>query len=123
MTDANHVLKHLLVETIFKSRMIDHPKELDALIDETVGKLYRAFHTQDNLLCEKEVAQRFPFLTLIKLRNMRTRHIGPKYLKMGSHRNSRVYYKHSDIETWIIEQYQLGSFVEEAISLAGKGRK
>jgi len=112
MTSTNHVLKHLLVETIFKSRMIDHPKELDKLIEETVKKLYRAFHAQDALLCEKEVAARFPFLTLIKLRNMRARGNGVKHLKFGKTRNARVYYRVSDIESWIVKHYQLEPFIE-----------
>jgi len=75
-----------------------------------------AFHAQDTLLCEKEVSARFPFLTLTKLRNMRQRGNGMKHLKFGNSRNSRVYYCLADIETWIVEHYQLEPFIETDIT-------
>ena len=123
MIDTNVVLTNILVRTILKARMLECPRELDALIGDTVSKLIRAVHIQDELLCEKKIAERYGFLDVVKLRNMRTRGAGPRFLKMGPHRNSRVYYKNSDIDAWIIEQYQLESFVGEAISLAGRDRK
>ena len=102
----------ILVDTVLKARMLSSPRELDALIRETVDKLARAFHTQDQLLTEKQVAARYGFLDVTKLRNMRHRGNGPKYIKMGAYRNSRVYYRLGDVETWIVSYYQLEPLME-----------
>ena len=107
----SHVLKHLLVDLICKARLIEKPKALDDLIDQTVSKLRRAIHVQDDLLSETEVCDRYRFLTPAKLRIMRCRGKGPVYLKFGKARNSRVFYKSADVEAWIAEHYQLEPFL------------
>ena len=112
MNQQNHALEHILVNTVLQARMLSSPRELDALIKATVDKLSRAFHTQDQLLTEKQVAARYGFLDVTKLRNMRHRRTGPKYIKMGAYRNSRVYYRLADVETWIVGHYQLEPFME-----------
>ena len=99
-----------MVETILKAKLIDDVQELDTLANEALSRLLRAFHVQDDLLCEKEVAARFSFLTLTKLRKMRCAGKGPKYIKFGKTKNSRVYYRVSDIESWIVDNYQLEPF-------------
>ena len=112
MKNTNHVVKHLLVDLILKARMIEDPKEMDRHVDYSMGKLSRAYHTKSALLTEKQAVDRFQFLTLIKLRNMRARGSGPKYLKFGTSRNGRIYYRVSDIEAWIVANYQLEPFVD-----------
>ncbi len=112
MSQHNHVLEHILVDTVLQARMLSSPRDLDALIKATVNKLARAFHTQDQLLTEKQIAARYAFLDVTKLRNMRHRGTGPKYIKMGAYRNSRVYYRLADVESWIVSHYQLEPFME-----------
>ena len=109
------VLKHLVIEAIMRSKLLDSPTSLDTLLDETVTKLTRAFHVQDRLLSEAEVARRWPFLNVKKLQNLRYRHLGPSYHKFGQARNSRIFYRVSDIETWIVANAQLGPYVEGLI--------
>ena len=109
---AGDVIKSIVVDAIVKSKLLQSPKDLESLLESTVTRIDRAFRHQDQLLTEKEVEKRWPFLTLKKLRNMRFRHDGPEYLKFGQARNSRVYYKVADIESWIIKNYQLEPFVE-----------
>jgi len=112
--NTNQVLKHLLVETIFKSRMIDQPQDLDILISETISRLTHAMRHQDRLLNEKEVSQRYPFLSIKQLQNWRYRHQGIKYIKTGRSRNSRVLYRISDIEAFLVNHEQNEPFIERA---------
>jgi hypothetical protein len=44
----------------------------------------------------KEVVERYPFLNVGTLGNLRARNQGPSYLKLGK----RVIYKVSDLEKW-----------------------
>ena len=115
MNETNYVLKHIIVDLITRSKIITHPRELDDLLEASVKKLMEAMTVQDRLLTEKEVAQRWPFLNCIRLRHYRYASKGPSYIKLGQHRNSRVYYKVADIEKWIVAHYQLEPFVEEQI--------
>ena len=104
MRDTITILKHILTEAIIKSHLLKTPSELDTLVLDTVPKLIRAVHDSEQLLCEKEVSARWTFLSLTKLRNMRSRGIGPTFKKFGDTRNARVYYKVADLERWIEEQ-------------------
>jgi len=92
--------------------VLNTPEELDALVCASLDKIVRATHVQDQLLSEKQVAARYEFLDVVKLRNMRHRGNGPRYLKMGEHKNSRVYYRLEDVEAWIVGPYQLEPFVD-----------
>ena len=112
MNTTKPTIKHLLVEIIMKSQMMNEPQKLDNLIQETESKISQAFHENDTLYCEKEISQKYPFLTLIKLRNMRARGNGPKHHKFGQSRNSRVYYRLGDIETWIAENEQTEPYID-----------
>ena len=86
---------------------MESPSELDQMLNAMVPRLQKACRFQDDLLSEKQVAERWEFLNVIKLRNMRTRNQGPVFLKFGKSRNSRVYYRIADIESWIIRHEQL----------------
>lgn len=114
----NPVVKHLLVEIVCKARMIEDHLELDDLIENSTGKIFRAVHAQDTLLTEKDVVARYTFLTLPALRNMRMRQQGPKYVKFGHTKNSRVYYRRADIEQWIVDHYQLTQFIDEKCKIS-----
>ena len=94
------MIKQIMTEIIMEGKE-KTPTELEELLEKEMPKLRDAFRDQDRLLTEKEVARRYPWLTVNRLRSMRCRNIGPKYFKFGTHRNSRVYYRDSDIRTWI----------------------
>ena len=81
-------------------------------MDQTAKNIARAVQAKEQLLTEKEVAQRWSFLTEKKLRNLRYRRLGPKYLKFGENRNGRVFYMVADIEAWIQSNYQLDPYYE-----------
>ncbi len=108
----NIVLKHLVLDIVTRAKLMSSPQDLDHLLTTSVPQLQKACRFQDHLLCEKEVSERWGFLTVRQLQNMRFRHRGPKYHKMGNARNSRVYYRISDIEAWIVEHEQLEPFLE-----------
>lgn len=112
MSQTNAVLRSLLVNFYSRSQLVRTQDDLDDLLQDTTEKVHRAFFVQDDLLTEKDVSVRWRFLTLSKLRNMRFRNQGPKYIKTGEHRNSRVYYKVADVERWIVEHYQMEPFVD-----------
>ena len=82
------------------------PEQLKKLIATTAKKVYGACIYHDKLLSEHNVAEKYELLTVVKLRNMRSRKQGPAIYKTGPHRNSRVYYKVADIETWLNSHYQ-----------------
>ena len=101
----NLVFKRIIAVTILKSRHLENAQALDDLINATVQDMTAAFHHQGKLMTEKEVAARWPCLNVIRLRNMRYKENGPPYLKLGESRNSRIFYKFSDIETWLATKY------------------
>ena len=103
----NFVIRHLLTDLIMRAKLLESPEELDQILRVTVPRLQKACRYQDDLLTEKQVAERWEFLNVIKLRNMRTRNQGPVFLKFGKSRNSRIYYRIADIESWIIRHEQL----------------
>ncbi|CAM2069157.1 hypothetical protein SCOR_27560 [Sulfidibacter corallicola] len=105
--ETNYVLKNIMVNAILKARILSTPEELDALIDTTLEQFQRANTSQDELLTERQVSKRWPFLDVRKLRNMRYLERGPTYYKFGGGRNGRIFYKPSDIEKWIAEHEQL----------------
>ena len=82
----NHVLKRILAEAFLRSRLVETETDLEELLRETMRKVDRAYHVQDRLLTEKEVAKRWPFLDVVRLRNYR--------------------YK-----AWIVSHYQLEPFI------------
>ena len=103
----NFVIRHLLTDLIMRAKLLQSPEELDQILRVTVPRLQKACRYQDDLLSEKQVAERWEFLNVIKLRNMRARNQGPVFLKFGKSRNSRIYYRIADIESWIIRHEQL----------------
>ena len=88
--------------------------DLDALLSDTIPKIMKATTQKDQLLTEKEVSLRYPFLSVKQLQNWRYRHQGIKYIKTGSSRNSRVLYRVSDIEAFFQEQEQNEPYVERS---------
>jgi hypothetical protein len=110
------ILREILIDLSIKSRLVETPEDLDQLICEAAPKLQKAMSRQDQLLTEKEIVSRYRFLSENRLRNMRFKGIGPRYIKFGEARNSRVFYRPSDIEAWIVEHYQLDHLVEDAIA-------
>ena len=104
-------IKYILSDVMIRARLIDRAEEVDALLEESTGKIIRAVHAREELLTAQQVAARWPFLGGQKLQNFRYLHQGPKYLKFGKDRNSRVYYKVADIEAWIAEHYQDAPYV------------
>ncbi len=110
MSDANVVIRAILIDLLARSKAAN-PRQVDSLLEETTAKLFRAVRYQDRLLTEKEVVLRFPFLSLSMLRNYRNRNMGPKYIKFSASRNSRLYYRIADIESWIVAHYRLKAFV------------
>jgi hypothetical protein len=107
--DTSVVLAYILKDFAMRLKTVNGLDLLDSLIQETVGQLMRAGQYQKQLLTEKEVSEKFPFLSIIKLRNMRSRNQGPNYHKLGEFRNSRVFYKISDVESWIVQHYRVSS--------------
>ncbi len=107
----NAVIKHILVDTLMRSKLLSSPDDLDALLNNAVPKIEKACQYQSRLLTEKEVSKRWEFLTLSKLRTMRTRKVGPVFLKFSKTRNGRIYYRFSEIERWIIKHEQLENFL------------
>ena len=105
-------LKHVLVELITKAQLLATTADLEILLTDGLAQIQQVVHEADTLYCEKEISQKYPFLTLIKLRNMRARGNGPKHYKFGESRNSRVYYKLADIESWIAENEQTEPYVD-----------
>ena len=103
----NLVIRHLLTDLIMRAKLLESPEELDRILSASVPKLQKACRFQDELLTEKQVAERWEFLTVIKLRNMRSRSQGPIFLKFGKSRNSRIFYRIADIESWIVRHEQL----------------
>ena len=96
-----------------RAKRLTSPHERDILITETIPKLIKAVRFQDQLLTEKEVVRRWKFLTVKQLQHMRYRDQGPKYVKFGNARNSRVYYRISEVEAWIVAHEQLEPFIEK----------
>lgn len=104
--DINVVVTHILKEFLMKFQMMREPDKLDPLIAVTTENITKVNKRQKDLLTEHEVVERFPFLNVNKLRNMRARSQGPSYHKFGSSRNSRVFYRMADIESWILSSHQ-----------------
>ena len=113
MMQTNLVLKRIITDVIFRSRLLDEPKSLDQLLEKAVQEVTDALHFQDKLMTEREVAERWPVLSLVRLRNMRCKGNGPRFIKFGESRNSRIFYKVADIETWFVSKYNLGPIIEE----------
>ena len=98
------VIRHLLVDLILKAKLTENPEQLDPLVNETLPKIQAALRYSDQLITEKDVAALYPRLfDVVKLRNLRSRGGSPKFIKFGSSRNARVFYRISAIEEWICE--------------------
>ena len=106
--NPNQRVRLLLSE--FSLRLKEGGTDRETTLSETAEKIEKALQS-DALLTEAQVVQRYRWLTLGKLRNMRFRHEGPKYHKFGPHKNSRVFYRISDIEAWILENEQHEPYV------------
>ena len=106
MSQTNKAVKDTLTEIIMKLELVNDPDQIDPILDDGVSRLINAVYTEDKLLCEKEVVARFPFMSMGQLRNMRSLETGPKFVKFGDFRNSRIYYKVVDIQEWIDSHYR-----------------
>lgn len=74
--------------------------ELEAFITLYVPRFEDCF-SDGLLLTEKQVVEKNPALSLSMLRNLRQRGKGPKFIKLGKHRNSRIFYRTKDLESWL----------------------
>ncbi len=106
-------ISRILSDFLMRSKLIQTTEELDELMANTKKSLELAYRYTETTLNEKQVTERWKFLSRRMLQNMRQQRRGPKYLKLGKSRNSSVYYKICDVEAWIITQYQLEPFVQE----------
>ena len=112
VSDGNLHVKQILVDLALKARMIEDNAQLQAHLEHAALQVERAVRAKDVLVTEQQLEDRYPWLTVHMLRSYRKRHDGPKYLKFGKHKNSRVYYRIADVERWIIEHEQLEPFVQ-----------
>ena len=110
---AKTAIRHALLDFHTKGQLIETPIELDMLMESKTEEIVALARKGDQMLNEKQVAEMYPFLTVRALQNLRHKVRGPKYFKFGKKRTSRVFYKVSDIEAWIIDNYQRLQFVEE----------
>lgn len=106
-------LRALLVELSLKAQILhNRPEDLDRFIQTQEPRIMKAVLAGDQLLNEKQVAARYGDVFSVKrLRNMRFRGTGPRFHKIGAHKNSRVFYKVSDLENFIVESQQLTTFL------------
>ena len=100
------MFRAILLDLICQGSKARSSDEINQLISDAETQIIRFLQDGEKLLCEKEVSARWPFLSLAMLRNMRARGYGPKFLKFGTSRNSRIFYKVMDIQYWIDSQYQ-----------------
>ncbi len=107
------VIKHILIDTLMRAKLLSSPDDLDTLLSSAVPKIMKATTRQDQLLTEKEVSQHYPFLSVKQLQNWRYRHQGIKYIKTGTSRNSRVLYRVSDIEAFLVHHERNEPFIEK----------
>ena len=110
--NPNAAIKHILIETLMRAKLITSPDDLDTLLTETIPKIIKATTQKDQFLTEKEVAVRYPFLSVKQLQNWRYWHQGTKYIKTGTSRNSRVLYRVSDIEAWLVQNERNEPYIE-----------
>jgi len=110
--NENTLLKHILTDVMMRSKLISSPQELDTLLEEIVPMIMKAATQKNGLLTEKEVSHLYPFLSVKQLQNWRYRHQGIKYIKTGKSRNSRVLYRVSDIEAFLVNHEQNEPYVE-----------
>ena len=82
-----------------------NPDKHNGIIEKTADRIEEMMKNSNIVLTEKDVAKRFPFLSVGALRNMRHRDQGPKYIKIGKSRNGRVYYKPKDVHDWALGHY------------------
>lgn len=120
LSQARPALRALLVELSLKAQLLgEKPKELDRFIGHQEPRIMKAVLAGDQLLNEHQVAARYGEAFAVKrLRNMRYRGTGPRFHKFGTHRNSRVFYKVSDLENFIMESKQLTPFMP-AMTMTG----
>ncbi|CAM2011580.1 helix-turn-helix transcriptional regulator [Acanthopleuribacter pedis] len=106
-------VRALLVELSLKAQLLkDDPQELDRFIQQQEPQIVKAILSGSQLLNETQVAQRYGNIFSVKrLRNMRYRGTGPYFHKLGDHKNSRVFYKVSDLEHFIATAQQLTNFL------------
>lgn len=82
---------------------MQNEEELGDLIKVVSEKLELESRASRELLSETEVVERWPFLSPKLLQNFRSREKGPSYHKLGQCRNSRVFYRITDVEDWLEE--------------------
>lgn len=112
-TVVSPTLRTLLVHLVLRSKLESSPEKLDVLITETAAQVVSVLQQSNQLLTEAEVAERYKFLNVIRLRNMRFKGTGPTVYRFGTGRNCRVFYKPKDIEAWIIAHECLTPFIDD----------
>ena len=74
------------------------------LINDWAVRIAREEPTVGRLLREKEVSRVYPVLDVKRLQNWRARGEGPPYIKMGTARQSPVYYRQVILDRWLLDQ-------------------
>ena len=111
MNTLNKGLRSILIEVLMKARLIHSESELESLIESSIPKIVEISQYSGQLFSEKEVSHLYKFLDVTKLRNLRSKGGGPRYYKFGTGKNGRVFYKYSDIQSWIQEHEQTKSSI------------
>lgn len=92
-------LQALLLQFTMEARNVEE-EDLPDLVSSYAPKV-KACPEMDSLLSEKQVAEAFPAIPRLMLRHLRQVGKGPKYIKTGEHKNSRLFYWRSDVEKWL----------------------
>lgn len=79
--------------------------EIEALKIETTARIKDICQKGETLLSEKEVVTIFRAFSRRTLQAMRQQGRGPRYVKIGENRNSRVLYRIRDVRDFIDQAY------------------
>ena len=103
--NPREVIKATINEFLAQSKFVQGLSELDMLINKTTGTLAALIENgqPDEMLTEKEVAERYNILSVSQLKMMRHQERGPIYHKLGKARTDRVYYRVGDLEKWLAD--------------------
>ena len=75
--------------------------QIKTKLESLAVEIYRAVDRGNDLLSETQIAQRYSYFTIQRLRYLRKTGKGPAYYKLGGARNGHVFYRLSDIEAWL----------------------
>ena len=88
------------------ARNLPEGGKLEALKRETLAEIQKATLRDQTLINETEVVKIFRAFSRKTLQTMRYQGRGPRYVKFGTNRNSRVFYKICDIRDFINQHYE-----------------